>query len=257
MPLDVVFTQLFLFAHLLIFAGAAAAVVRADLLAWRGLRQRQLDLAGLAQTARPVPWLLAGLWVTGLGLVGLTAGFDLDSIVQNDKLLAKITAVFLLTINGLALHLWAFPALGKSHRNPDRAAIAISALGAASGAGWLFAAALGTARHVAPYLEYMTYLALFLGLALVSLVSALVIVQPRLAVMLARLEEPVAPQASILRNILLPAAAAGAALATLTLAAIVSLPPITPDQRAAFIAWEAQQTAQEAPQSIKKEGDGL
>ncbi len=166
------------FAHLLAFASAAAAIAFGDFALFA---RRRIDAALLARAARVVAWSLAALWATGLALTWIDTGFAPAALASRPKLLAKLSVVTLLTLNGVALHRFAFPRL-TGRRIADRAELrAIVLLGGMSAATWLFAAFLGVARPLAGVLGYGGFMVMY-GLVLgVGCAAALRVVRPRLA----------------------------------------------------------------------------
>lgn len=169
--------QFLLFAHLLTFALAFALIVKEDLALMRSWR---LNATALARTGNTIVLLLALLWASGGGLVFLEFGTDLSVLLDRPKLLAKMTVVAVLTINGLLLHAVAFPMLTRPQRRPGRAAAVCAALGAVSSVSWIYAAFIGTARLIAPLMDLEKFLSLY-ALALgAGLLVALVVVRPML-----------------------------------------------------------------------------
>lgn len=179
--------QLLLFLHLLMFAVALSTVVQADLAILRG----RLAEAGLPASARSLALWLLGLWLTGLALIGLDTGFDPAVLAGKPKLLAKLTVVGLLSLNGLALHCLAFPVLQAVGTGASANGLRTCALlGAVSTVSWLFASFVGSARFIAPWMNYPAYMLLYalaLGLGLAVSVTW---VLPRLRRMLAGAVKP-------------------------------------------------------------------
>lgn len=173
--------QAVLFAHLIAFAIAVATVLHEDL---KLLRRPVVDGARLARAARIVGWALAALWASGAALVVFETGLDVQELLARPKLVAKIVVVGVLTINGAALHRFAFPRLLAGG---EGAGLALAfALGAVSTASWLAAAFIGAARRVAPLLglaDFLVLYALLLALA-VSAALALYATRPRVSLRL-------------------------------------------------------------------------
>jgi hypothetical protein len=167
--------QAALFAHTVSFAVALGAVLREDLAL---LRLRQVHVARLAATARVLTGALAVLWVSGLALVALTVGTDLQALLANPKLVAKLLVVSALTLNGLAIHRLAFPMLQQPHG--ASAALPLM-LGAFSTASWLVAAFIGVSRPLAASLHLSHYLALYGAALLVALAVAFLYLRPRIS----------------------------------------------------------------------------
>lgn len=165
-----------IFLHLLCFAGAAAAIVLGDLalFAWR-----RVNAPLLARSARGVTAALAGLWLTGLAVVGLDTGFDPALVAGSGKLLAKLSVVSILTFNGVLLHRYAFPALTHASSTRGDPLWVPTLLGSVSATSWLFAAFAGVARPFAP-LGYGGLMAVYGGVLVAALAVAAVVVRPRL-----------------------------------------------------------------------------
>lgn len=153
--------QALVYVHLFAFAITIAQVIRFDLV-W--LRTRDLDASAFAITARIVMIGLLVLWTTGLALIGLSTGLDVQALLDRPKLVAKLIVVAALTLNGLALHRFALPRLGRGRPLPAWT------LGAISTTSWTAAALIGAARHVAPSLALSDYLTGY-AVALVTAVT--------------------------------------------------------------------------------------
>lgn len=178
MEIAVVGRLLFLFIHLLAFAVAAGYILREDL---RFLRGGGIDRQQLAETATVVAGALAILWVTGLLMILIDTGGNLAQLASMPKLLAKLTVVIALTVNGVLLHKVAFPALmgerGKSNVSPSL----LATVGAISGVSWSYAAFVGISKPVAGMLGYSGYMALYALVLLGGIGIALNVVRPKIA----------------------------------------------------------------------------
>lgn len=149
-----------LYGHLLLCVFALHRVLVTD---WQLLHSR-VTATELDSVHRAVVVLLAGLWLSGLGIVfidGAAPGYD---IAAHPKLLAKFTCVTVLTLNGLLLRRWCFPRLHGRRSLSRLEAAAVMACGAVSTTSWLFSAFYGIARTLqgwplaatlAPYLSAM------------------------------------------------------------------------------------------------------
>ncbi|MBS0445686.1 MAG: hypothetical protein JSR59_07010 [Proteobacteria bacterium] len=169
--------QFLLFAHIIAFAFAFVAVVRADLAL---LSAERIDPEWPHAVARPILLLLGVLWLTGAALIWMQYGLDPGAVAARPKLLAKLAVVVLLTCNGLLLHTIAFPLLTRPTRRPRMAATVSSVLGAVSSATWLYASFVGTARVIGPTLSFAGFMLLYAGCLGVALVIALTLVRPRI-----------------------------------------------------------------------------
>ena len=169
---------LLLFIHVRAFAVALGCVLREDA---KLLSPRALDASSLRSTARLVRFALAVLWASGTALIVLDTGGELARLADNPKLLAKLTVVCLLTLNGVALHWIAFPALcGEVRRG--RYSIAIAAvLGAISAASWMSATLLGIVRAQAKGFDYSDFMVAYAGIGAIAIAFALLFVRPCIA----------------------------------------------------------------------------
>ncbi len=181
MEISIIICQVLLFGHVIFFALAMAAILREDM---RLLLSSQIDAEALSSTANAIKWLLLGLWVTGIPMVIMDIGTDLAVLLTKPKLLTKILVVTVLTVNGVLLHLLAFPMLTTVQRNPRFAATVAAILGAVSTSSWLFASFIGVARLIAPQFSLYDFISLY-ALAVMGGVSvALLFVRDRLERML-------------------------------------------------------------------------
>jgi hypothetical protein len=168
--------QAVLFAHVVTFAIALSAVLRADVAL---MKAQRLDAGRLANTARIVTHALIGLWATGLLLVAFDVGLDLTAWKASSKLAAKLLVVSALTANGLALHALAFPLLTRPQPVARSGVLLPVVLGAISTASWLYATFLGVSRLIAPSMSFASFMALYCVALTASIAVALVFVRPR------------------------------------------------------------------------------
>src|SRR3978361_395574 len=126
MEVTIIARQALLYGHIIAFALALATILKEDM---RLLRATRIDSASLRATAQLVKWLLLALWVTGAPMVMMDIGNDVSLLLGNPKLLAKLIVVGALTLNGILLHLVAFPLVTGTPRNPQRAATIAGTLG--------------------------------------------------------------------------------------------------------------------------------
>ena len=158
-------------AHLLAFAAAFAAVAFGDFAIFR---RRRVDTELLAKAANGVTLALTALWITGFAVILLDTRLDLAVLWSKPKLLAKLSIVGLLTLNGIALHRWVFPMFSQPQDDPHRAAFLPAVLGAVSATTWTFAAFVGVGKAVAPALGYSGFMSLYAasgGLLVFSAIS--------------------------------------------------------------------------------------
>ncbi len=178
------FRQFLLFIHILFFAVAIAEILKED---WRLLRAARMNRAAMIRTEATVLWSLLGLWASGLSLIYLDVGLNIDALLGKPKLVTKLIVVSVLTLNGLLLHALAFPMLLKQRKMPvESAAYTIAALGAVSTASWLYASFVGVSRLIAPAMTLHS----FIGIYLLSLSVALAVATLFLRHRLERLLQP-------------------------------------------------------------------
>jgi hypothetical protein len=106
MKISVLVCQALLYGHIIAFALALATILKEDV---RLLRAKRIDSASLLASAKLVKWLLLALWVTGVPMVMMDIGTDVSLLLGKPKLLAKLIVVGALTLNGILMHLFAFP----------------------------------------------------------------------------------------------------------------------------------------------------
>lgn len=136
---------LLLYTHLIASMLAIASVLSADI----GLVIGNLQREQLRNTIRNIARLLAVLWSTGLTIVWLDTGFDPAELMSRSKLLVKLVAVSVLTLNGLVLHRLCFPVLLSVDPLSLRATVLLAVTGSLSTMHWLLAAFIGVAKPLA------------------------------------------------------------------------------------------------------------
>jgi len=181
MEITVIAFQALLYGHIIVFALVLATIIKEDV---HLLRARRIDSASLLATAKLVKWLLLALWVTGVPMVMMDIGTDVSLLLGNSKLLAKLIVVGALTLNGILLHLVAFPIVTGKPQNPNKAATIAATLGAVSTTSWLYVSFVAVSRIVAPHFSLHDFIGLYL-LALAMAVSfAILVVRNRLQLLL-------------------------------------------------------------------------
>jgi hypothetical protein len=177
MEISILARQALLYGHIIAFALALATILKEDT---RFLRANRIDSASLLATAKSVKWLLLALWATGIPMVLMDVGTDVSLLVGKPKLLAKLIVVGVLTLNGILLHLVAFPMVTSKPKNPAKAATLAATLGAVSIVSWLYASFVGAARYVAPYFSLYDFVILYLLMLATAVPFALLVVRDRL-----------------------------------------------------------------------------
>ncbi len=172
--------QILVFIHLFAFAFAIVMIVGED---FKILISKKMDVGKLHKLANRVTILLGVLWVSGIALLAIKPGLDLELILANSKLAAKITVVSVLTINGMLLHLFVFP----SFRSPEkfkRILVIASLLSVISTTSWIYAGLVGAARAIAPIMTYQNYMNIYLVLLAFALFVGVLVVYPMMKLLL-------------------------------------------------------------------------
>jgi hypothetical protein len=168
---------LLLFVHVVSFATALGCVLREDA---KLLSRQPFDPDSLQTAARTVRLALILLWVSGLALIAFDTGGALDRLIDKPKLLAKLTVVCVLTLNGVALHILVFPALVGNGPRPGHTASVAAFLGAISAVSWMSATLLGIAPPVAKWWGYGDIVVGYITALALGITFALVVVRPRI-----------------------------------------------------------------------------
>jgi len=177
MEISVLARQALLYRHIIAFALALATILKEDVYL---LRAKGIDSASLLAAAKLVKWLLLALWVTGIAMVIVDVGTDVSRLLGQPKLIAKLIVVGALTLNGVLLHLVAFPMITGKPKNPAIAATIAATLGAVSTTSWLYASFLAVARLVAPYLSLYDFVIFYLLVLAIAVPLAILVVRGRL-----------------------------------------------------------------------------
>jgi hypothetical protein len=173
--------QFFLFTHVLFFVYAFYIISRSD---YKIFILKEIDVEELKSDSKIVMILLAGLLVTGVGLVYITSGFDLQKISANPKVSAKIIVVLVMCLNALVLHLFSIPLLESRNNASGYYASIISITGAISAVSWIYAAFVGLSRVVLPIMSFDGYIFLYEIFMIFGIVVALVTVRPTIKMFL-------------------------------------------------------------------------
>ncbi|WP_348943749.1 hypothetical protein ABHF33_09565 [Chitinibacter sp. FCG-7] len=169
---------LVLFPHLLACCVALGAILLSDakFLLKRGVLNDQ-ERAALHDLSRVACIALGFLWLTGLSIIAIDFGHfpSWAELVSKPKLIAKLTVVIILSINGYLLHRFVLPHfVQKTDLNQlaHRRIYLMLMLGALSGASWVFAAFLGIARPLTAILGYSGFMVTYLVIVLGAIASA-------------------------------------------------------------------------------------
>lgn len=173
----VTFRILLILLHLMCFSSALFLVMREDI---RLLMADRLQIDALEATAAKVSRALAGLFVTGAAIIYVDTGFVLSEILARPKLVAKISVVLILTVNGAAMHHLIFPKLHLAPlQRPGWLCRMACSLGALSSVSWLYATFLGIAKPLTEPLGYSGFMVLYAVLVIGAIVGAQIFVAPR------------------------------------------------------------------------------
>jgi hypothetical protein len=168
---------LMLLGHLAALAVALNAIMRED---YNLLVRRRIDPSAIRETSRIVFWSLLALAATGSAIIGIDTGFDIGVIATKSKVLAKLTVVGILTLNGVIIHVAAFPAF-RSRKSLVKFVPMLSVLASISAVSWFYAAFLGIAKPLAGMLGYSGFMAVYAILLVGGILSSQLAVRPLLS----------------------------------------------------------------------------
>lgn len=184
---------LLVLGHLVAFAVAITVIMRED---YNLLVKRQIDPAAIKETSRTVFWGLLALTATGAGIIWIDTGFDMTVLATKSKILAKLSVVAILTLNGAIIHYKAFPAF-RSRKSLVRFVPRLSVLAAISAVSWFYAAFVGIAKPLTGMLGYRGFMELYVVLLIWGIALSLFVTRPLLYSLkvvyptLSRKQEPV------------------------------------------------------------------
>lgn len=164
-------------AHLVAFAFALSAILRED---YNLLAKRRIDPAAIREASRMVFWALLALGVTGAAIIWVDTGFDIAVIATKSKVLAKLSVVAVLSINGAIIHFAAFPAF-RSRKSLVRFVPVLSVLATISAVSWFYAAFLGIAKPLVGKLDYTGFMELYTVFLFGGILFALTVIRPLLS----------------------------------------------------------------------------
>ncbi len=164
--LSTVSRLLLVLGHLLAFAFAITYIMRED---YSLLVKRKIDPVAIRETSRLVFWSLLVLTITGSGIIWIDTGFDMAVLATKSKILAKLSVVGILTLNGIIIHFTAFPAF-RSRKSLVRFVPMLTILASISAVSWLYAAFVGIAKPLASMLGYWGFMGIYAGLLVAGIV---------------------------------------------------------------------------------------
>jgi len=170
-----------LYPHLLACCVALGGIIISD--AKCILRKGQLtesDTVFLMELSRIVSIALIVLWLTGLSIIAIDFSHwpSWAELAAKPKLIAKLTVVSILTLNGYLLHRIVLPnfAARKTLCSIETARLrTMFMLGAVSATSWLFAAFLGIAKPLAAALGFTGFMTMYAALIVGAISTALLL----------------------------------------------------------------------------------
>ena len=170
-----------LYPHLLACCVALGGIIVSD--AKFILNKGQLkenDRILLLELSKIVSAALLILWISGLSiiLIDFASWPSLAELAAKPKLIAKLTVVTILTINGYLLHRMVLPTFTQKTKLKTISTPRLRsmfALGAISGTSWLFAAFLGIAKPLSTTLGLSGFLSLYAVLLLGAVSTAMLL----------------------------------------------------------------------------------
>lgn len=147
-------TDLARYAHILAVAIGFGVAFLADYHVLSTLRRPADDplIGALDLYHSIIVKMVMAMWITGLVMVGIRTGFDPANFTP--KLIGKLVAVTILTVNSAIIGRIAMPLITASHGRsllwlPLRSKMRLAAINAISSVSWMLALALGTSKTLA------------------------------------------------------------------------------------------------------------
>lgn len=166
---------LIIYAHLLAACVAIGILLIQDMaiIRSRGASLSNSAINELIKSARIVSVALISLWVTGILLVVIGYFENPQQYLLNQKLWAKFTIVFILTINGIFLHFYSFPRVTGIYGLLNLSVVEqvlVTLSGAISSVSWLFACYLGVARPWNGTVEFSYIMSIYMSILIVAII---------------------------------------------------------------------------------------
>lgn len=183
-----IFRMALLFLHVLAVIAAGVGIALGDyaILSLRGINTRLLFNAGQITSLA-----LLFLWMTGLAIIWVDTRFEWSVLIATPKLLAKLTVVTLLSLNGVLLHQFVFKRLNETQSKTQYIAKVLTLSGTISIVSWIYAIFLGLAKPVAPLLGFSGFLGLYCLILSVGFCIAYFLFKPKLTKSLMRIQSNV------------------------------------------------------------------
>jgi hypothetical protein len=166
---------LIIYVHLLAACLAIGILILQDLalVKTQGRPLSNSAIMELERTAKLTFFALGALWISGLLLIVIGYMESPNNYLFNEKLWAKFTVVFVLTLNGLFLHNYSFPKVispqGVNGLSIN-AQFFVLLSGAISSTSWFFASFLGIARSWNNTVSYSFIIYIYIFLIIASFI---------------------------------------------------------------------------------------
>jgi hypothetical protein len=167
------------YLHIISMIVAAVSIALLDYIVFKD-ETRLHSSHAVHRLATTVLLSLVGLWISGLAIIGIDTGFDLQHIFQSGKLLAKLIVVTALTINGIAVHFYVIPRLANPSTRASPFNLLTITIGVLSTVSWGYAAFLGIARALTAHLGFGGFISLYLLALAGGWLFAVIVVRPKL-----------------------------------------------------------------------------
>jgi hypothetical protein len=142
--------------------------------------EQKINITILKKSAQLVIYALGALWLSGILIVIVDNNFSV--IMSKPKLLAKLTVVTILTINGILLHRFAFPILaGLKQYSLRKSGLICSLLGAVSITTWLFSIFVGIGGVLTPFFGFSGFMLLYVLAITIAVTVSLHTMLPKLS----------------------------------------------------------------------------
>lgn len=166
---------LIIYGHLLAACVAIGILLIQDLaiICSRGAPLGKSAISELRKSARIVSVALFFLWVSGILLVLIGYSENPQQYLLNQKLWAKFTVVFILTINGFFLHVYSFPRVTNNYGLLSLSVVEqvlVTLSGAVSSVSWLFACYLGIARPWNNTVEFSYIMSIYAPILIITII---------------------------------------------------------------------------------------
>lgn len=195
--ISTVFRLLMVLAHLAAFAVALSTILRED---YNLLVKRRIDPEAIRGASRIVFWSLLALAATGAAIIWVDTGFDIAVIATKSKVLAKLSVVAILSVNGAIIHYAAFPAF-RSRKSLVRFVPVLSVLAAVSAVSWFYAAFLGIAKPLVGKLDYSGFMELYTVLLVGGILFSLTAIRPLLTTLKVVYPSPGKKQETVMKRL--------------------------------------------------------